>query len=77
MNPAMNSENSSAFPPGTFRRQDETPDAEFYDHPRLVTHIDAAAIAAVTQLYREYFPAGSTLLDLMSSWVSQIGRAHV
>lgn len=64
--------NSFSFPPGTFRRQDETPDTEFYHHPRFVTHIDDAAIAAVTQLYREYFPAGSTLLDLMSSWVSHL-----
>lgn len=64
--------NRLPFPPGTFRRQDETPDAQFYQHPRFVTHIDEGAIAAVTQLYREYFPAGSTLLDLMSSWVSHL-----
>ncbi|HEX8424673.1 class I SAM-dependent methyltransferase [Hymenobacter sp.] len=68
----MTQDNSSSFPPGTFRRQDETPDSEFYHHPRFVTHIDDAAIAAVTQLYREYFPANSTLLDLMSSWVSHL-----
>jgi SAM-dependent methyltransferase len=48
------------------------PDAEFYEQPRLVTHIDDAAIAAVTQLYREYFPAGGAILDLMSSWVSHL-----
>jgi SAM-dependent methyltransferase len=65
-------QNSNSFPAGTFRRQDETPDAQFYQHPRFVTHIDDGAIAAVTQLYREYFPAGSTLLDLMSSWVSHL-----
>ena len=55
-----------------FRRQDEAPDADFYAAPRLVTHIDEAAVAAVTQLYREYFPAGGTVLDLMSSWVSHL-----
>jgi SAM-dependent methyltransferase len=65
-------QNSNSFPAGTFRRQDETPDAQFYQHPRFVTHIDDGAIAAVTQLYREYFQAGSTLLDLMSSWVSHL-----
>ena len=64
--------NSLSFPAGTFRRQDETPDAQFYHHPRFVTHIDEGAIAAVTQLYREYFPADGTLLDLMSSWVSHL-----
>ncbi|MBT2559146.1 methyltransferase domain-containing protein [Hymenobacter sp. ISL-91] len=55
-----------------FRRQDETPDAEFYQHPRFVAHIDEAAIAAVTQLYREYFRPNSALLDLMSSWISHL-----
>ncbi|MBU6119490.1 methyltransferase domain-containing protein [Hymenobacter siberiensis] len=60
------------LPDKFFVRQDETPDAEFYHHPRFVTHIDDAAIAAVTQLYREYFAPDSTLLDLMSSWVSHL-----
>jgi SAM-dependent methyltransferase len=55
-----------------FRRYDESPDAWFYRQPRLVTHIDDAAIAAVTQLYRELFPPGSAVLDLMSSWVSHL-----
>jgi rhodanese-related sulfurtransferase len=55
-----------------FRRMDESPDALFYEAPRLVTHIDDAAIAAVTQLYREHFPAGGAILDLMSSWVSHL-----
>ena len=30
-----------------FRRMDESPDALFYEVPRLVTHIGDAAIAAV------------------------------
>ena len=55
-----------------FRREDETPDERFYAEPRLVTHIDEAAIAAVTQLYREYLPADAAVLDLMSSWVSHL-----
>ena len=55
-----------------FRRYDESPDEEFYRTPRLVTHIDDRAIAAVTQLYREYFPADGAILDLMSSWVSHL-----
>jgi SAM-dependent methyltransferase len=55
-----------------FRRYDESTDAEFYEVPRLVTHIDDDAIAAVTQVYREVLPAGGAILDLMSSWVSHL-----
>lgn len=55
-----------------FRRQDESPDEEFYRTPRLVTHIDDRAIAAVTQLYREYLPESGAILDLMSSWISHL-----
>ncbi len=58
--------------PAAFRREDEAPDAEFYREARLVTHIDEGAIAAVTQLYREYFPVGGALVDLMSSWISHL-----
>lgn len=60
------------LPEGAFGRMDETPDEEFYRTPRLVTHIDDHAIAAVTQLYRELFPAGGEVLDLMSSWISHL-----
>ena len=55
-----------------FSRLDESPDELFYATPRFVTHIDDAAIAAVTQLYREYVPAGGAVLDLMSSWISHL-----
>jgi SAM-dependent methyltransferase len=36
------------------------------------TRIDAAAIAAITNLYREILPPGGAILDLMSSWVSHL-----
>ncbi|MVN76877.1 methyltransferase domain-containing protein [Hymenobacter sp. HMF4947] len=65
-------DNSLVLPPQAFARHDETPDSEFYRFERLVTHIDAGAVAAVTQLYRQHFPAGGTILDLMSSWVSHL-----
>jgi SAM-dependent methyltransferase len=55
-----------------FRRQDESADERFYDFPRFVTHIDERAIEAVTELYREFFPKGGAILDLMSSWVSHL-----
>src|SRR6476469_582979 len=60
------------LPEQAFRRADEGGDEEFYREPRLVTHIDDGAIAAVTRLYREYFPPGGAILDLMSSWVSHL-----
>ena len=60
------------IPKKAFRRADEAPDEEFYRTPRIVTHIDDGAISAVTQLYREFFPPGGEILDLMSSWVSHL-----
>src|SRR5215204_1964171 len=60
------------LPAAAFGRYDETPDEEFYLLPRFVTHIDDRAIAAVTQLYRELFPPGGEILDLMSSWISHL-----
>jgi SAM-dependent methyltransferase len=41
----------------------------FYSWPRLVTHIDDQAIAAVRDLYEELGITGD-VLDLMGSWVS-------
>jgi SAM-dependent methyltransferase len=68
------------FPTGSFRREDESPDSEFYREARLVTHIDDYAIAAVGEAYRAFLEPGGEYLDLMSSWVShfpadfEIGR---
>ena len=63
------------FGPEAFDRYDETPDAGFYAEPRFVTHIDDAAIAAVTQLYEEFLPQSGSILDVMSSWVSHLPPA--
>ncbi len=60
------------LPPRAFAKADPSPDADFYAEPRFVTHIDDGAIAAVTGLHRELFPAGGAVLDLMSSWVSHL-----
>jgi SAM-dependent methyltransferase len=60
---------SGGFPPGFFDRSDAASDAAFYGPLRLVTHIDAGAIAAVGALYDELGIDGE-VLDLMSSWVS-------
>ena len=64
----------AAFPPRFFDRADPSSDAAFYSWPRLVTHIDDAAIAAVGALYDELRITG-TVLDLMGSWVSHFRRA--
>jgi SAM-dependent methyltransferase len=60
------------LPEAAFDKADPSPDAEFYEYPRFVTHIDDAAIATVTQVYRETLPSGGLVLDLMSSWVSHL-----
>jgi len=62
------------FPAGFFDRADEQPDAAFYAPPRLVTHIDDGAIAAVGALYDELGLVGG-VLDLCSSWVSHFRTA--
>ena len=62
----------SPYPPGAFDRDDESDDALFYAPPRLVTHIDDAAIAALGEFYGRTLAPGGTVLDLMSSWVSHL-----
>lgn len=67
--------NAAAFPElpaGAFGKLDTGDDLAFYAPPRLVTHIDEAATAALTRLYRERLLDGHRLLDLMSSWVSHL-----
>jgi SAM-dependent methyltransferase len=62
------------FPHGFFERDDEGEDGRFYLSPRLVTHIDDGAIAAVGALYEELGLTGR-VLDLMGSWVSHFRAA--
>ena len=54
------------------RKQDESSDALFYAQPRFVHHLDGAFRARLTALYSERLEPGSTVLDLMSSWVSHL-----
>jgi SAM-dependent methyltransferase len=65
---------SISFEPGFFDRTDPSPDSDFYSWPRLVTHIDDHAIAAVGALYEE-LGIGGRVLDLMGSWVSHFRRS--
>ena len=60
------------LPKGAFTKQDTSDDLMFYAPPRLVTHIDAGATAALTDFYRAVLPVGGRVLDLMSSWVSHL-----
>jgi hypothetical protein len=60
------------LPEAAFDKADPTPDPDFYAFPRFVTHIDDAAIATVTEVYRKLLPPGGKILDLMSSWVSHL-----
>ncbi|HMQ31686.1 MAG TPA: methyltransferase domain-containing protein [Chloroflexaceae bacterium] len=66
----MRLENS--LPDHYFKRYDESEDRNFYVYPRLTAHIDEAACAAVTGLFRELLPPGGRILDLMSSFVSHL-----
>lgn len=51
---------------------DDTNDLNFYDSPRLVTHVDEGFIDRLTNLYREQLQPNTRILDLMSSWVSHL-----
>jgi Methyltransferase domain len=74
-------EDGLGLPQDAFSKIDTEEDEVFYEPSRLVYHIDEGAVAALTQFYRQVFPAGGVLLDLMSSWVShlppEIGYAEV
>jgi SAM-dependent methyltransferase len=63
------------LPAAAFDKADRGDDSAFYAPPRLVTHIDAAAIAALTAFYARIIPPGAVVLDLMSSWVSHLPDA--
>lgn len=66
-----------------FRRLDESDDGTFYESPRLVYHVDDAAVAATRQYYANLFEqvcaarGGKAIdvLDLGSSWVSHYPAA--
>lgn len=60
------------LPAGAFDKQDGGDDLAFYAPPRLVTHIDEGAVAALTDWYAQVIPRDAVVLDLMSSWVSHL-----
>ncbi len=55
-----------------FARIDETDDRLFYAEPRIVTHIDDNAIAAIKEFFDQTLPRDAAILDLMSSAFSHL-----
>jgi SAM-dependent methyltransferase len=53
-------------------RVDELLDVPSGLEPPRNTQIDGAAMAAITDLYREVLPMGGSILDVMSGWVSHL-----
>lgn len=68
----MTDHDDTRFSSADFRRVDEKPDELFYSMPRLVTHIDDAACAALSAFYETHLRDGDRILDLMSSCVSHL-----
>ena len=64
------------YPEESFQREDDSDDRLFYSNPRLVVHIDDQAISTVSRIFQSFIPAGSTVLDLMSSWRSHWPKGH-
>jgi SAM-dependent methyltransferase len=60
------------LPAAAFEKGDRGDDLAFYAPPRLVTHIDEAAVAALSAFYAALIPPDAVVLDLMSSWVSHL-----
>jgi Methyltransferase domain len=58
-------------PTTAFSAVDQSPDPAFAGGITF-DHIDTAALAAVTNLYREVLPAGGAILDVMSGWVPHL-----
>lgn len=60
------------FTEDAFSREDEQDDSQFYQKPRLTTHLDDKALENVRELYGELLEPGMDVLDLMSGWKSHI-----
>ncbi len=56
------------LPAGAYRKEDTDDDAP----PRLVSHIDDTATAALSASYRAALPTRAVILDLM--WTREIGQ---
>ena len=63
---------SDFFNPDDFSRDDETSDAEYYQHPEPVDNLDALALTTVEDLFVRLIPQGSEILDLAAGADSHI-----
>ena len=59
---AMSAQTLPELPARAFDKQDPGPDLDFYAPPRLVTHIDERAVAALTARYRELLRPGGEVV---------------
>lgn len=72
MQARANGGSTNFFSGRPFARADETGDGAFYERPRMVNHIDDAAIQSVSGLYGRLIHPGADVLDLMGSWTSHL-----
>ena len=63
---------STLLGPHSFRRQDESDDARFYEMPRLLIHVDEPASRALAAYLDGRLPAEGDILDLMSAYRSHL-----
>ena len=56
------------------KKLDESNDEEFYSDPKFVYHFDANFRQYLSGVYNNEISAGSTILDLMSSWDSYLPK---
>ncbi len=54
------------------QKLDNGNDLDFYNVPRLVTHVDEGFIDSLTSLYRDRLSPNTRIFDMMSSWVSHL-----
>ncbi len=65
-----------SLPSQYFARDDESADELFYAVPRFTTHVDAAAVSAITALYERVLCPGGAVLDIMSSCASHLPPSY-
>lgn len=65
--------------PEFFVREDERPDALFYQHPRVASHLDDEAREVACRWYASLVPHGARVLDLLAGIDSHLPAhlAHV
>ena len=72
--PYKSRHDSFPYGPKDFKREDESPDTDFYTSPRFVTHIDDNAIELLRDYYARNLPRSGRILDFCSSWISHFPK---